>query len=145
MRLSSGFRAALIAVTALVGAGSAAHADEGFIQFNVVKAGFVVGGSGGSGVLTFHGRSYPVSIGGLSYGFMVGVSETKFRGRVMGVRMLAIYGLPLGLLAAGGLIERFGFTATATGYCLIGLLLTLVIGIWWRAALWPPDAPANAR
>jgi hypothetical protein len=69
----------------------------------------------------------------------------KFRGRVMGVRMLAIYGLPLGLLAAGGLIERFGFTATATGYCVVGLLLTLGIGIWWRAALWPPDAPANAR
>ena len=69
----------------------------------------------------------------------------KFRGRVMGVRMLAIYGLPLGLLAAGGLIERFGFAATASGYCLAGLLLTGVIALRWRAALWPLDAPANAR
>ena len=42
----------------------------------------------------------------------------EFRGRVMGVRMLAIYGLPLGLMAAGWLIERFGFAATASGYCL---------------------------
>lgn len=69
----------------------------------------------------------------------------RFRGRVMGVRMLAIYGLPLGLLAAGGLIERFGFAVTATGYCVVGLLLTGAIATRWRAALWPLDAEANAR
>jgi MFS family permease len=69
----------------------------------------------------------------------------RFRGRVMGVRMLAIYGLPIGLLAAGGLIGRFGFAATASGYCVLGLLLTGVIAFRWRAALWPPDALANAR
>jgi hypothetical protein len=69
----------------------------------------------------------------------------KFRGRVMGVRMLAIYGLPLGLLAAGGLIERFGYTATASSYCVSGLLLTVAIGLRWRNALWPLDAAANAR
>jgi predicted MFS family arabinose efflux permease len=68
-----------------------------------------------------------------------------FRGRVMGVRMLAIYGLPLGLLAAGALIERFGFTATATGYCIVGLLMTGAIAARWRSALWPKDAAANAR
>jgi predicted MFS family arabinose efflux permease len=69
----------------------------------------------------------------------------KFRGRVMGVRMLAIYGLPLGLMAAGGLIERYGFAATASGYCLTGLALTLAIALRWRNALWPVDAAANAR
>jgi hypothetical protein len=69
----------------------------------------------------------------------------KFRGRVMGVRMLAIYGLPLGLLAAGGLIERFGFRTTASAYCLVGLTLTAAIGLRWWRALWPLDAPANAR
>jgi MFS family permease len=69
----------------------------------------------------------------------------RFRGRVMGVRMLAIYGLPLGLLAAGGLIERFGFAATASAYCVVGLLLTAAIAVRWHAALWPLDAPANAR
>jgi hypothetical protein len=69
----------------------------------------------------------------------------RFRGRVMGVRMLAIYGLPIGLLAAGGLIERFGFRATASGYCVAGLLLTGMIAVRWHAALWPQDAAANAR
>ncbi len=69
----------------------------------------------------------------------------KFRGRVMGVRMLAVYGLPVGLLAAGALIERIGFAATASAYCAVGLALTLAIALRWRAALWPLDAPANAR
>ena len=43
-------------------------------------------------------------------------ASEHFRGRVMGVRMLAIYSLPLGLLAAGSLIEAIGFAATATLY-----------------------------
>jgi MFS family permease len=68
----------------------------------------------------------------------------KFRGRVMGVRMLAIYGLPLGLLAAGVLIAHFGFAATASGYCVFGLAMTGAIALRWRAALWPLSAAANA-
>ena len=73
------------------------------------------------------------------------VSGERFRGRVMGVRMLAIYGLPLGLLGAGWLIERIGFVAMATGYCVFGLIVTLAIAVRWRAAIWPLDVPANAR
>ncbi|MBV9827419.1 MAG: MFS transporter [Alphaproteobacteria bacterium] len=69
----------------------------------------------------------------------------RFRGRVMGVRMLAIYGVPIGLLVAGALIERIGFVATTSLYCFIGALLTLFIAVHWRDALWPVDAPANAR
>jgi MFS family permease len=68
-----------------------------------------------------------------------------FRGRVMGMRMLAIYGLPLGLLASGALIDRIGYAPTATLYCSIGMALTLLIALRWRAVLWPLHAPANAR
>ena len=68
-----------------------------------------------------------------------------YRGRVMGMRMLAIYGLPLGLLSAGALIDRIGFAATATIYCTLGIALTLLIALRWRAALWPLHAAANAR
>jgi predicted MFS family arabinose efflux permease len=60
----------------------------------------------------------------------------RFRGRVMGVRMMAIYSLPLGLLAAGPLIGAMGYRATATLYALIGLLFTLLISWRWRADLW---------
>jgi hypothetical protein len=85
MRFSHLSRAALIALTALAGASSAALADSGTISFTVLKAGFVVGGSGGSGTLTFHGKSYPISIGGLSYGFTFGASETRFHGTVSNI------------------------------------------------------------
>jgi MFS family permease len=68
-----------------------------------------------------------------------------FRGRVMGVRMMVIYGLPLGLLAAGSLIDLIGFTATVTLYAATGLMLMMVIALHWRDDLWPLHAPANAR
>ena len=72
-------------------------------------------------------------------------ASEHFRGRVMGVRMLAIYSLPLGLLAAGSLIDGIGFAATGTLYAVAGLALMLVIVLHWRADLWHLHAPANAR
>jgi len=86
MRLSSAIRAMLITLTLSVGFGTAAYADGGRIRFNVVKAGFVIGGSGGSGTLLFHGRYYPLVIGGLSYGFTFGASATDFFGTVSNIR-----------------------------------------------------------
>lgn len=84
MRTLSALRASLIALLALAGAASVstAYADSGGISFTVVKAGFVIGGSGGSGTLYFHGQRYPLAIGGISYGFTFGASETHFRGTV---------------------------------------------------------------
>jgi predicted MFS family arabinose efflux permease len=72
-------------------------------------------------------------------------TEPRFRGRVMGVRMLAVYGMPLGLLLAGWSIRHWGFVATATGYCLFGLAATTAIALIWRRDLFPLTAPANAR
>lgn len=72
-------------------------------------------------------------------------SEPRFRGRVMGVRSLAVYTLPLGLLAAGVLVNRFGFPATATLYAGLGVLLTMLIGVVWRRDVWSREGPANAR
>jgi lipid-binding SYLF domain-containing protein len=86
MQVLSGLRAGLVAIAALVGAVSVAHADSGTISIRIFKAGFIIGGSAGSGVLTFHGQSYPLSIGGLSYGFTFGASETHFHGTVNNIR-----------------------------------------------------------
>jgi hypothetical protein len=85
MRISSGFRTALVALAALAVTSASALADSGTIHIRIVKAGFVIGGSGGSGTLTFHGRTYPLSVGGLSYGFTFGASETNFNGRVTNI------------------------------------------------------------
>jgi hypothetical protein len=59
--------------------------------------------------------------------------------------MLAIYSLPLGLLAAGSLIEEIGFASTGTLYAAAGLALMLAIVLHWRAELWHLHAPANAK
>ena len=85
MQILSGLRAGLIAIAALVGAASVAHAEDGTISIRIFKAGFIVGGSAGEGVLTFHGQRYPLSIGGLSYGFTFGASETRFHGTVTNI------------------------------------------------------------
>jgi len=57
----------------------------------------------------------------------------------MGMRMLAVYSLPFGLLASGPLIEWLGFAATATLYALFGLACTAAIAVYWRAYLWRGD------
>jgi hypothetical protein len=88
MRLSSGFRQALVALVAVLGVSvaSAAQADSGSISIRVVKGGFFVGASGGSGTLTFQGKRYRLSIGGISGGLVFGASETRLSGRVSNIR-----------------------------------------------------------
>ncbi|ALK08924.1 hypothetical protein [Blastochloris viridis] len=88
MRISGQFRAVFIALIAVVAASitSAAYAESGTIRISVVKAGWFIGGSGGSGTLTFRGRVYPLSIGGLSAGLVFGASQTDFVGRVSQIR-----------------------------------------------------------
>ncbi|MCB1512989.1 MAG: arabinose ABC transporter permease, partial [Hyphomicrobiaceae bacterium] len=63
-------------------------------------------------------------------------ADVRLRGRVMGVRMMAIYSLPLGLMSAGALIQQFGFPAVATGYTAMGLLVTILIATAWRRSVW---------
>ena len=111
MRFSPAFRAALVALFALisVGASSAAHADSGSIQIWELKGGWIIGASGGGGTLIFHGRRYPLSIGGLSAGLVFGASETRLYGRVSNIRypsdvagvgaVLTLSGRQVGLIA----------------------------------------------
>src|SRR5258708_36605452 len=66
-------------------------------------------------------------------------ASEHFRGRGMGIRMLVIYSLPLGLLAAGSLIEEVGFAAAATLYAAPGLALMLAIVLHLRAGFLAPD------
>jgi hypothetical protein len=75
---------------------------------------------------------------------MLRASSEEMRGRVMGIRMLAIWGLPLGLLAAGPIIAGLGFSATTLLYAGLGLAATIAIGYRWRRALWRRSAAANS-
>ena len=62
---------------------------------------------GGSGTLTFNGRKYPLSIGGVSLGATIGIASADFVGRVRHLRRASdIAGtysaVGAGLAAAGG-------------------------------------------
>jgi SNF family Na+-dependent transporter len=72
-------------------------------------------------------------------------ASERFRGRVMGVRMMVIYGLPFGLLAAGSLIDEIGFAATGILYATAGLTLMMAVVLHWRGELWHVHAPANVK
>ena len=72
--------AAALAALAALSFASAAQAETCSISFSVLKAGWVVGGSGGSGSMRCAGGSYPISIGGISAGIVFGASETRFSG-----------------------------------------------------------------
>ena len=72
-------------------------------------------------------------------------ADPAFRGRVMGVRMLAVYGLPLGLLLSGPMVEHFGFAVTGSIFSLVGVAATMTIVSRWRDQLWSKNAAANLR
>ena len=108
MKMSSAIRAALVALTAFAGAtlSSASHADEGFVSLTIYKAGWIIGGSGGGGVLRFRGRTYALSTGGLDYGLVFGGSKTMLQGRVSNIYrpsdVAGVYGAAGAGLAVGG-------------------------------------------
>ena len=108
MKMPSLIRVAVLAFAALTGVAlsSAARADEGFVQLTIYKAGWIIGGSGGSGVLNFRGRRYPLSTGGLDYGLVFGGSKTVLRGRVSNIfrpsDVAGVYGAAGAGLAVGG-------------------------------------------
>lgn len=79
-----------------------ARADTGSISFTVVKGGWFIGGQGGEGTLTFHGRHYPITIGGLSAGLVFGGSVTKFRGTVSHIRRASDVSGTYGAAGGGG-------------------------------------------
>jgi hypothetical protein len=88
MPVSSRLRVTLMAlIVAFTGTSLAttAKADNGRITFQVIKGGWIIGASAGSGTLYFHGRAYPISIGGISAGFVFGGSATNFRGTVTNI------------------------------------------------------------
>ena len=81
----SSLRAIIVALAALLAGVSSACADSGTVRISFIKAGWVIGGSAGSGTLTFRGRTYPLSVGGLSYGLTFGGSQTNLFGRVSNI------------------------------------------------------------
>ena len=99
---------------------------------------FTVAGTKISGIviLIFVGIAHSFSMVSMAAALLE-KTDQMVRGRIMGVRVLAVYGVPLGLLGAGFLIESVGFVSFIWIYASIGTVFTLLIGIKWRKALWP--------
>ena len=83
MKISSILAAALVALATF--ALPAANADEGTVSLVIYKGGWIIGGSAGHGTLNFHGRYYPLDVGGIDYGFLFGGSRTVLWGRVSNI------------------------------------------------------------
>ena len=104
----AGVSALLLApLAAGVAEASAAAGSSGRISFRITRAGLIVGVGGGTGTLSFNGRKYPLSIGGISLGATIGIASADFVGRVRHLRRASdIAGtysaVGAGLAAAGG-------------------------------------------
>ncbi|MGA7326816.1 MAG: hypothetical protein WBX25_20570 [Rhodomicrobium sp.] len=105
MRITSAIRIALIALVAFIGLSPASYADDGTVTLTIYKGGWFIGGSGGGGSLYFHGRSYPLSTGGLDYGLVFGGSKTVLHGTVRNIwspsDVAGVYGAAGAGLAVG--------------------------------------------
>jgi hypothetical protein len=113
MQHFTGFRAAFVALTALAGVGlssavltSPAFADSGTVRISVVKGGWFIGASGGNGTLTFHGKRYPLSIGGVDAGLVFGASQTDLAGTVSNIRRPQDVAGVYGAAGAGAAVGR---------------------------------------
>jgi predicted MFS family arabinose efflux permease len=118
----------------------------GAVGWHLCLVGFVFSNSLPVAFALLLGAGFAQSLSMISLSILLlRTSEPRFRGRIMGVRMLAIYTLPIGLLAAGALIPRIGFLITTLMVLALGLLLIIAIALIWRVDLLGRDAVGNAR
>ena len=96
----------IVAAIMLTGAPSQSYAENGSVRLKITKVGFIVGVGGGSGTLTFKGKHYRLSIGGVSAG-TIGVAGADLVGTASNLRTAAdIAGsysaVSAGIAVAGG-------------------------------------------
>ena len=112
----------LVAAIMLVGAAAPSRAQSGTVRLHIVKAGFITGVGGGSGVLHFQGRNYPLSVGGIGVGSL-GVAAVDLVGTATNLhRATDIAGSYSGAGAGGAFV---GGASVATLQNQNGVVLTL--------------------
>src|SRR5262249_7573253 len=109
------FGAAILAGALIMVAAStesrAQTGTTGTVRIQIVKAGFIVGGGGGKGTLTFNGKRYPLSIGGVSVG-TIGVATVNLQGTARNLRTAADIAGTYGAASASVAIVGGGKVAT---------------------------------
>ena len=86
LRLARSICLTVLTLAAVV-IGTTTHSDAGTgtVRIRTFKAGFIVGGGGGQGVLIYHGHHYPFDVGGIGIG-MIGVAEARYVGTAYNLR-----------------------------------------------------------
>lgn len=110
----------------------------------VIAFGFSTGMTSGLAILALIGMCSALCMLPLAV-LMLRGAPPALRGRIMGIRTQAVYGLTLGLLAVGPLIDFAGFRAAATLYGLLGLACVGLIVWKWQSHLWLSSAAGNIR
>lgn len=86
------------------GLSTPSHAETGAVTVVFTKGGLILGVGGGNGVLVFRGHRYPFTVSGMSVGFTIGASTTKFVGRALNLRSPYDLAGSYGAAGAGGAI-----------------------------------------
>ena len=84
-----------------------AEAATGQVALHIASAGFIFGVSGGNGTLTFRGQQFPLTVGGIRAGALIGISAADLVGTASNIHapgdIAGIYSaIGAGLSIAGG-------------------------------------------
>jgi hypothetical protein len=114
---------ALLAATFfLTAVASPSFAETGRVRLKVTSVGFIVGVGGGSGTLTFRGKTYPLRISGVSAG-TIGASGMDLVGTASNLRTAADIAGTYSAASAGVAVAGGGKAATLQNAN--GVVLTL--------------------
>ena len=112
----------------------------GLVGWLALLAALAFTGTHASGMAVLFLLGFAQSLAMISMGAaLLMVTSPAYRGRVMGVRMLAVYANPLGLLVGGAVIEWWGVrfqmvTFAIVGLVLFGIAVAATRGRWLGAA-----------
>jgi hypothetical protein len=128
--------ALLVLLASAAGYSSPSRAETGQVAVVFTKGGFIVGIGGGEGVLVFRGKRYPFTVSGMSVGFTIGATTTKFVGHALNLEGPgSIEGSYSAIGAGGALAAGAGGVQLQNGNGVILQLSGPKIGVELSAAI----------
>ena len=103
--------AIMVVAALLAGSASQSYAATGTVRLKITKVGFIVGVGGGSGTLTFQGKQYRLSVGGVSAG-TIGAAGADLVGTASNLRTAADIAGAYSAVSAGVAVAGGGKAAT---------------------------------
>ena len=107
------FASALVAAATVFIAtpASAQSTSTGAVRLSIFKAGFIIGAGGGQGTLTFKGKTYRLSVGGVGLGSL-GIASVRLTGTASNLRTASDIAGTYGAAGAGATFVGGGQVAT---------------------------------